>query len=97
MWNDVELLLNEDSSTVRFGSASPEENGSNLYQVDTLVKVSSSEVKDRTGQGVLGLRRFGIHTTTTFPMRLLTYRRFRGKGLTRVSLSPPTMNLKYKY
>ncbi|XP_019741350.1 kinetochore-associated protein 1 [Hippocampus comes] len=45
MWNDVELLVNEDSGTVRFGSASPEENGSNLYQVDTLVKVSSSEVQ----------------------------------------------------
>ncbi|XP_061622950.1 kinetochore-associated protein 1 isoform X2 [Phyllopteryx taeniolatus] len=45
MWNDVELLVNEDSSTVRFGNVSAEENDSSLYQVDTLVKVSSSEVE----------------------------------------------------
>ncbi|XP_057687174.1 kinetochore-associated protein 1 [Corythoichthys intestinalis] len=44
MWNDVELLVNEDSATVRFGSAAETEgNGSSLYQVDTLVKVSSGE------------------------------------------------------
>ncbi|XP_077416372.1 LOW QUALITY PROTEIN: kinetochore-associated protein 1 [Vanacampus margaritifer] len=47
MWKDVELLVNDDSGTVRFGtgSVSAEKNGSSLYQVDTLVKVSSSEVQ----------------------------------------------------
>ncbi|XP_049618952.1 kinetochore-associated protein 1 isoform X1 [Syngnathus scovelli] len=45
MWNDVELLVNEDSGNVRFGSISAEENGSSLYQLDTLVKVSSNEVQ----------------------------------------------------
>ncbi|XP_029017996.1 kinetochore-associated protein 1 isoform X2 [Betta splendens] len=45
-WNDVELLSSEDTSTVRFGSESREDNGSGLYQLDTLVRVSSaSEVK----------------------------------------------------
>ncbi|KAJ0067724.1 hypothetical protein NL108_010031, partial [Boleophthalmus pectinirostris] len=45
MWSDVELLTNEDTGTVRLGSVSREENGSGLYQVDTLVKVSAvSEV-----------------------------------------------------
>ncbi|XP_054630813.1 kinetochore-associated protein 1 isoform X2 [Dunckerocampus dactyliophorus] len=46
MWNDVELLTNEDTNSVRFGSVSSEENGSSLYQVDTLVKIAcSSEVQ----------------------------------------------------
>ncbi|XP_074526957.1 kinetochore-associated protein 1 [Halichoeres trimaculatus] len=46
MWSDVELLTNEDTNTVRFGGVSKEENGSGLYQVDTLVKISSaSEVQ----------------------------------------------------
>ncbi|XP_034548642.1 kinetochore-associated protein 1 isoform X2 [Notolabrus celidotus] len=39
-WGDVELLTNEDTNTVRLGGVSREENGSGLYQVDTLVKVS---------------------------------------------------------
>lgn len=39
MWSDVELLTNEDTNTVRLGS---EENGSGLYQVDTLVKISTA-------------------------------------------------------
>uniref|UniRef100_A0A671UE54 Kinetochore associated 1 n=1 Tax=Sparus aurata TaxID=8175 RepID=A0A671UE54_SPAAU len=43
MWSDVELLTNEDTNTVRFGSVSREENGSGLYQVDTLVKISTVE------------------------------------------------------
>uniref|UniRef100_A0A665X5B7 Kinetochore associated 1 n=1 Tax=Echeneis naucrates TaxID=173247 RepID=A0A665X5B7_ECHNA len=44
--NDVELLTNEDTNTVRLGSVSREENGSGLYQVDTLVKISTgSEVQ----------------------------------------------------
>ncbi|XP_030272722.1 kinetochore-associated protein 1 isoform X1 [Sparus aurata] len=42
MWSDVELLTNEDTNTVRFGSVSREENGSGLYQVDTLVKISTA-------------------------------------------------------
>lgn len=41
-WSDVELLTNEDTNTVRFGSVSREENGSGLYQVDTLVKISTA-------------------------------------------------------
>ncbi|XP_041855994.1 kinetochore-associated protein 1 isoform X1 [Melanotaenia boesemani] len=41
MWSDVELLTNEDTNTVRFDSVSKEENGSSLYQVDTLVKISA--------------------------------------------------------
>ncbi|KAM6931090.1 kinetochore-associated protein 1 [Xenentodon cancila] len=46
MWSDVELLTNEDTSTVRFDSVSKEEHGSGLYQVDALVKISSaSEVQ----------------------------------------------------
>ncbi|XP_069555465.1 kinetochore-associated protein 1 [Brachyistius frenatus] len=46
MWSDVELLTNEDTNTVRFDSVSSEENGSGLYQVDTLVKISTaSEVQ----------------------------------------------------
>ncbi|XP_070712166.1 kinetochore-associated protein 1-like [Pempheris klunzingeri] len=42
MWTDVELLTNEDTNTVRLGSVSKEENGSGLYQVDTLVKISTA-------------------------------------------------------
>lgn len=42
MWGDVEILTNEDTNTVRFGSVSTEENGSGLYQVDTLVKISTT-------------------------------------------------------
>lgn len=42
MWSDVELLINEDSNTVRLDSVSKEENGSGLYQLDTLVKISSA-------------------------------------------------------
>ncbi|XP_077570694.1 kinetochore-associated protein 1 [Stigmatopora nigra] len=44
MWNDVEFLVNEDYSTVRIGSAADTGvDGKSLYQVDTLVKVSSGE------------------------------------------------------
>lgn len=42
-WSDVELLTNEDTNTVRLESVSGEEHGSGLYQVDTLVKISSSD------------------------------------------------------
>ncbi|XP_062873879.1 kinetochore-associated protein 1 [Trichomycterus rosablanca] len=41
MWNNVDLLINEDTNTVRLCSESDQ--GSALYQVDTLVKISSSE------------------------------------------------------
>ncbi|KAM4617055.1 kinetochore-associated protein 1 [Polymixia lowei] len=43
MWNDVELLTNEDTNNVRFCNVSREENGSGLYQVDTLVKISAAD------------------------------------------------------
>uniref|UniRef100_A0A8C4EG18 Kinetochore associated 1 n=1 Tax=Dicentrarchus labrax TaxID=13489 RepID=A0A8C4EG18_DICLA len=46
MWSDVELLTNEDTNTVRIGSVSREENGSGLYQVDTLVKISTANEAD---------------------------------------------------
>uniref|UniRef100_A0A7N5ZWT1 Kinetochore associated 1 n=1 Tax=Anabas testudineus TaxID=64144 RepID=A0A7N5ZWT1_ANATE len=42
MWSDVELLANEDTNTVRLGSVSREENGSGLYQLDTLVKITNA-------------------------------------------------------
>ncbi|XP_026043472.1 kinetochore-associated protein 1 isoform X1 [Astatotilapia calliptera] len=42
LWSEVELLTNEDTNTVRFDGVSREENSSGLYQVDTLVKVSSA-------------------------------------------------------
>ncbi|XP_053510250.1 kinetochore-associated protein 1 isoform X3 [Ictalurus furcatus] len=42
MWNNVELLLNEDTGTVRL--CGEQEPGSALYQVDTLVKISSEQV-----------------------------------------------------
>ncbi|KAM3867492.1 kinetochore-associated protein 1 [Diretmus argenteus] len=40
MWNDVELLTNDDTNTARF--VLKEEYGSGLYQVDTLVKISTA-------------------------------------------------------
>lgn len=46
MWSEVELLTNEDTNTVRFDSVSREENGSGLYQVDTLVKISTANEVD---------------------------------------------------
>ncbi|XP_030225552.1 kinetochore-associated protein 1 [Gadus morhua] len=45
MWSDVELLTNEDTNSYRFGHVSKEENGSGLYQVDTLVKISTADAK----------------------------------------------------
>ncbi|KAL7836428.1 hypothetical protein AOLI_G00277120 [Acnodon oligacanthus] len=41
MWNNIELLINEDTNTVRLSSDS--EHGSALYQVDTLVRISPCE------------------------------------------------------
>ncbi|XP_056145204.1 kinetochore-associated protein 1 [Lampris incognitus] len=43
MWSDIELLTNEDTSFVPFCDASREENGCGLYQVDTLVKISTAD------------------------------------------------------
>lgn len=43
MWNNVELLLNEDTNTVRLCNDVEQESGNALYQVDNLVKISSSE------------------------------------------------------
>ncbi|XP_018608327.2 kinetochore-associated protein 1 [Scleropages formosus] len=43
MWNDVELLANDDTSTVRVSFDLRRECGSALYQVDNLVKLSCSE------------------------------------------------------
>uniref|UniRef100_A0A8C7PQY7 Kinetochore associated 1 n=1 Tax=Oncorhynchus mykiss TaxID=8022 RepID=A0A8C7PQY7_ONCMY len=41
MWNDVELLINEDTNTGRLCNVREENSG--LYQVDTLVKIASTE------------------------------------------------------
>ncbi|XP_069038305.1 kinetochore-associated protein 1 isoform X2 [Lepisosteus oculatus] len=43
MWTHVELLTNDDTGTGRLSIDSRQECGSALYQVDTLVKISSSE------------------------------------------------------
>lgn len=49
MWSDVEVLTNEDTNTVRLSSVTGEDNGNGLYQVDTLVKISSAnEVRNAT-------------------------------------------------
>ncbi|XP_015234284.1 PREDICTED: kinetochore-associated protein 1 [Cyprinodon variegatus] len=42
-WSDVELLVNEDTNSARLYGVSTEESGSGLYQVDTLVKISSAD------------------------------------------------------
>uniref|UniRef100_A0A8C5C1G0 Kinetochore associated 1 n=1 Tax=Gadus morhua TaxID=8049 RepID=A0A8C5C1G0_GADMO len=47
MWSDVELLTNEDTNSYRFGHVSKEENGSGLYQVDTLVKISTADAQHK--------------------------------------------------
>uniref|UniRef100_A0A4W4HM23 RZZ complex subunit KNTC1/ROD C-terminal domain-containing protein n=1 Tax=Electrophorus electricus TaxID=8005 RepID=A0A4W4HM23_ELEEL len=44
MWNNVELLINEDTHTVRLSGDSEQETGSALYQIDTLVKISPEKV-----------------------------------------------------
>ncbi|KAL4646609.1 kinetochore-associated protein 1 [Arapaima gigas] len=43
MWNDVELLANDDTGTVRLSFDLRQQCGSALYQVDNLVKLSCSE------------------------------------------------------
>lgn len=41
MWNEVELLLNEDTGQLPVGLG--QECGTALYQVDTLLQITSSE------------------------------------------------------
>ncbi|XP_051888411.1 kinetochore-associated protein 1 isoform X2 [Pristis pectinata] len=43
MWNDVELLTNDDTGNGRLNIEARKESGAALYQVDTVVKISSSE------------------------------------------------------
>ncbi|XP_053328174.1 kinetochore-associated protein 1 [Spea bombifrons] len=43
MWNDIELLANDDTGSCRLNIDSRQESGTALYQVDTLLKISSSE------------------------------------------------------
>ncbi|XP_072351643.1 kinetochore-associated protein 1 [Scyliorhinus torazame] len=42
MWNDIELLTNDDTGTGRLNIEARKESGAALYQVDTIVKISSS-------------------------------------------------------
>ncbi|EMP37117.1 Kinetochore-associated protein 1 [Chelonia mydas] len=43
MWNDIELLTNDDTGSGRLNICSRQECGTALYQEDTLVKITSSE------------------------------------------------------
>uniref|UniRef100_A0A6I8NYR3 Kinetochore associated 1 n=1 Tax=Ornithorhynchus anatinus TaxID=9258 RepID=A0A6I8NYR3_ORNAN len=43
MWNEIELLTSDDTGNGCLSIGSREEHGTALYQVDTLVKISSSE------------------------------------------------------
>ncbi|XP_075033881.1 kinetochore-associated protein 1 [Mixophyes fleayi] len=43
MWNDIELLANDDTGSCRLNIDSRQESGTALYQVDTLLKISSTE------------------------------------------------------
>ncbi|XP_048467674.1 kinetochore-associated protein 1-like [Rhincodon typus] len=42
MWNDIELLTNDDTGSGRLNIEARKESGAALYQVDTIVKISSS-------------------------------------------------------
>lgn len=42
MWSDVELLTNDDTGNARLNLETRKESGAALYQVDTIVKISSS-------------------------------------------------------
>ncbi|XP_067911152.1 kinetochore-associated protein 1 isoform X2 [Heterodontus francisci] len=42
MWNEIELLTNDDTCTGRLSIETRKESGAALYQVDTVVKISSS-------------------------------------------------------
>ncbi|XP_064424237.1 kinetochore-associated protein 1 [Latimeria chalumnae] len=43
MWNDIELLTNDDTGSGRLSIDSRQESGTALYQVDTIVKIASNE------------------------------------------------------
>uniref|UniRef100_A0A8C5LVC3 Kinetochore associated 1 n=1 Tax=Leptobrachium leishanense TaxID=445787 RepID=A0A8C5LVC3_9ANUR len=43
MWNEIELLANDDTGSCRLNIDSRQESGTALYQVDTLLKISSSD------------------------------------------------------
>uniref|UniRef100_A0A8B9SEB8 Kinetochore associated 1 n=1 Tax=Apteryx owenii TaxID=8824 RepID=A0A8B9SEB8_APTOW len=43
MWNDIELLANDDTGSERLSVGLGQECGTALYQVDTLVQITSSE------------------------------------------------------
>nr|DBA23163.1 TPA: hypothetical protein GDO54_014103 [Pyxicephalus adspersus] len=43
MWNDIEILANDDTGSCRLNIDSRQESGTALYQVDTLLKISSTE------------------------------------------------------
>lgn len=44
MWNDIELLTNDDTGSGYLSVGSRKEHGTALYQVDMLVKISSEKV-----------------------------------------------------
>lgn len=43
MWNEIDLLINDDTGSGRLSVGSGRECGTALYQVDTLVKITSSD------------------------------------------------------
>lgn len=43
MWNDIELLANDDTGGVQLPVGLGHECGTALYQVDTLLQITSSE------------------------------------------------------
>lgn len=43
MWNDIEILANDDTGSCRLNIDSRQESGTSLYQVDTLLKIASTE------------------------------------------------------
>uniref|UniRef100_A0A7M4F2G5 Kinetochore associated 1 n=1 Tax=Crocodylus porosus TaxID=8502 RepID=A0A7M4F2G5_CROPO len=43
MWNEIDLLINDDTGSGRLSAGSGQECGTALYQVDTLVKITSSD------------------------------------------------------
>lgn len=44
MWNDIELLTNDDTGSGYLSVGSGKEHGTALYQVDLLAKISSEKV-----------------------------------------------------
>ncbi len=72
-WSDVELLTNEDTNTVRLGSVSREENGSGLYQVDTLVKIS-------TANEVMTVDVYSTRTRSYIPVAPCIYNTLTSRG-----------------